>query len=625
MITSNRLRITGLATGIDTDEMVRKLMNIEYAKVDKLKQNIQIMEWQRDNYREISNLLRGFRDEYFDVIKPTMNFRSSTAFNEFKVTSADESVVTATARSGAITKTHSITVTQLATASKIDGIFPVTDKVDGSNAITNFDFSGQQLTITLDGTTKTIDMANYGDGATLESQLEAALSNAFGSGKFDILVSGDKIEFKTLLNGSTFTISGAESTLTQLGFTATDNKSNRISLDAGLDSIAQHFTSQQNFNSGDNVTLVINGVTINVGKTYGTATIKDVMNAVNSSSAGVTLNYDSLQDKFTLTSKTTGEAQTITYNSSPLLQALGIEGGTYTAGTDAVFTLDGVAGMKRSSNQFAIDGVTYTLKAVGATTVNVNADTDALVEKIKGFVSKYNDVIDKINSEFTEKRYRDYMPLTDDQKKEMSEKEIELWEKKAKSGLLRSDPILQKITTDMRKALYDSVKDVGINLYEIGITSSSLWQDRGKLVIDEEKLKKAVQDNPDKLTLLFTQRSQYSYEEGLNDAVKRRTRYEESGLAQRLYDVIQDNIRFTRDSQGKKGILLEKAGIEGDLTEFQNTMNTEINKQNKKLDTLLDKLYNKETYYYNMFSRMESAIQAMNSQAAWLMSQTGGR
>lgn len=620
MIT-NRLRITGLATGLDTDEMIKKLMKVEYMRTDKIKQNVQLLEWKRNNYREISNLLRGFKDEYFDVIKPATNFRSPTAFNEFKVTSADESVVTATAGSGATTKSHSITVTQMATASKVDGISPATDKVDGSNAITNFDFSGQQLTVTLDGTAKTINMANYGDAGTLESQLEAALNNAFGLGKFDILVSGDKIEFKTLLNGSTFSISAGESTLTQLGFAATDNKSNRISLDAGLDSIEQHFTSQQNFNSGDNVTLVINGVTIDVGKTYGTATIRDVMNAVNGSSAGVTLTYDSLQDRFTLTSKTTGEAQTITYNSSPLLQALGIEGGTYTAGTDAVFTLDGVPGMKRSSNQFTVDGVTYTLKGAGAATVDVKADADALVEKIKGFVNKYNDVISKINGELSEERYRDYLPLTEEQKKEMTEKDIELWEGKAKSGLLRRDGILEKIVTNMRKALYDKVDGVDMNIYEIGITTSNLYQDKGKLIINEEKLKKAIEENPDKVTQLFTKQSSYAYE----DTANRTNRYNEEGLAQRLYDIIQDNIRFTRDANGKKGILLEKAGIEGDLTEFQNTMNKEIDEQNVKLNTWLEKLYAKEEYYYRLFSRMESVIQSMNAQSAWLMAQTGGQ
>jgi len=58
----------------------------------------------------------------------------------------------------------------------------------------------------------------------------------------------------------------------------------------------------------------------------------------------------------------------------------------------------------------------------------------------------------KSNSVLTEERYRDYLPLTDDQKKAMSEDDIKLWEQKAKSGLLRSDSILENIVTNFEES-----------------------------------------------------------------------------------------------------------------------------------------------------------------------------
>lgn len=59
-------------------------------------------------------------------------------------------------------------------------------------------------------------------------------------------------------------------------------------------------------------------------------------------------------------------------------------------------------------------------------------------------------MIDMVNGKLTEKKYRDYTPLTEEQKKDMTEKQIELWEEKAKSGLLRGDTILSGATNQMR-------------------------------------------------------------------------------------------------------------------------------------------------------------------------------
>ncbi len=51
------------------------------------------------------------------------------------------------------------------------------------------------------------------------------------------------------------------------------------------------------------------------------------------------------------------------------------------------------------------------------------------------------------------KKYYDYKPLTADEKASLSEEEIELWEDKAKSGLLQSDSTLQSIANAMRTAI----------------------------------------------------------------------------------------------------------------------------------------------------------------------------
>lgn len=625
-ILNSQLRLSGLSSGLDTDTVIKQMMRIEQMKVDKVKQDKQLLEWKRNDYREITSLLRTFKDEYFDILKPSTNFKSSTAFASYSVASSNSTIATATAGVGAISKSHSLTVKQLATATKIESTSKVTGTVSGSLDITDFALEGKQIGITLDGASKTISLENYTDISDLEAKLEAAISKAFGTGKLDIVTTGNKIGLESLLAGSTFSISGAS----DLGFDTTDNTSNRLSLRSGLNSIEGYFSTSVDFDAASNVEFVINGVDINLNKTFEDASINDVISAVNSSTAGVELRYDSLNDKFSLVSKATGIAEDITFTDTDpengLLKALGINGGTKTAGQDSIFDLDGVLNMQRSSNNFTVEGVAYTLKGADpGSTVNIeiNQDVDSLVDKIKGFVGKYNELISKLNSEVTEKKDRDYLPLTDEQKESMKEKDIETWEGKAKAGMLYGDSIISSITESMRSALTSSIKGVTTSLYKIGITTGS-YEMKGQLLINEDKLRAAIKNDVDSVANLFTQESQYSYEEAINDSAKRTTRYQESGLAQRLYDVIQDNIRVTRDSKGNKGKLLEKAGITGDVTEFNNIMNKSIQEKDTLIDKLLDKLVSKENSLYAKFTAMEKALNQLNSQSSWLTQQFSG-
>lgn len=620
---NSTIRFSGLSSGLDTDLIIEQLMSAERSKVDKVKQQKQVLEWKRDDYREIVNKIRVYKDEYFDVLNPSTNFRSTSAFASFDVSSDDESIVTATAGASAVDTSHSITVRSLATQAKLQGQSPVTGAVKGSNDILNLTLQGTQISIDLDGVTKSIDLENYSDMTDLETKLENSLDTSFGAGKFDIVVTGNKIEVQSLLAGSTFSITGA----TDLGFAATDNTSNRISLNTALDDIEAHFTNSVNLDAATNVDFIINGVSIDLGKTFADATIDDVMSAINSSDAGVEMTYDSLNDSFALVTKDTGANKTITYTDvNGLFTSLGIAGGVLTNGEDAEFDLDGVANMKRSSNDFTVDGVEYSLKKADPLTtieVGVSRNVDDLFDKIVGFVGKYNDLLGKLNGEVTEKRDRSYTPLTEDQKSSMSEDDIKLWEGKAKAGMLYGDSIVNNIISSLRNALTDTVSGVDMSLSEIGITTGS-YDTRGQLVIDETKLKAALTDKADIVTDLFTKDSQYSYSDALNDPAKRSTRYSESGLAERIYDIMQDNIRTTRDSNGYKGMLLEKAGISGDITEFNNFLNDSIEEKDKMIDNLLSKLVTKENMLYARFTAMERALSQMNNQSSWLGQQMGG-
>ena len=72
-----------------------------------------------------------------------------------------------------------------------------------------------------------------------------------------------------------------------------------------------------------------------------------------------------------------------------------------------------------------------------------------------------------------------------------------------------------------------------------------------------------------------------------------------------------------------KGILLEKAGIQGDLTEFGSSLSLSISDYDQRIADMQAALYKKEESYYLQFSRLETYINQMNSQMNWLMSQLG--
>ncbi|NLX71087.1 MAG: flagellar filament capping protein FliD [Clostridiales bacterium] len=550
--TSGRFRIGGLVSGIDVDSIIQDLMRIEQMKVDRLKQDRQLVEWRKEAYREITNLLRAFQDEFFNISKTDTYMLSSNAYKTFSVTSSAEEYVTATANASALEGNYTITkIESLAAPTILKGVSWV-----------------------------------FSEGRSLDSTLEQlGLVEADGRADFSI-------------NGVRFLIG-----------TPTEGEE-----------------------------LPDDTVVIDPTKT----TMRQFVNLINTNDkAGVNIFYSSIEKSFVLQTKATGAATDILLDeiSGTFLQDLGLtaDGAEKIAGTDArvYFAKIGSGDLSNpdnsilwqsSTNTFTIDGVTYTLKnttpeETAPIKITVAQDVDKAYNAIKNFVDKYNELIDKINGKLNEERFRDYLPLTDAQKNEMSEKEIELWEERAKSGLLRSDSILQNIVYSMRRALSDAVEGVGINLSSIGITTG-LYFERGKLHIDENELKEALRNDTERVMDLFIKRSSIDYSPNL-DAASQTRRYNESGLLHRISDILMNNIRTTRNKDGKKGILLEKAGIVGDVTEFQNLMDDELKRLDRRLDAAMEAMIRQESRYWAQFTALERAIQQMNAQSMWLMQQFG--
>lgn len=104
------VRIGGLASGMDIDQLVSDLMKAERMPLDKLKQKKQVLEWRRDDYRAMNALLLDFRSELTQM-KLTTRYRTRLT------TSSNEAMVSATASAAASQASYSISkVTKLASA-----------------------------------------------------------------------------------------------------------------------------------------------------------------------------------------------------------------------------------------------------------------------------------------------------------------------------------------------------------------------------------------------------------------------------------------------------------------------------------------------------------------------------
>ena len=266
------------------------------------------------------------------------------------------------------------------------------------------------------------------------------------------------------------------------------------------------------------------------------------------------------------------------------------------AGKNAVLVVDGLE-IERNSNEFELNGITMKLQSVTNEAVNLSStrNTEGIVDTMKSFVEEYNKLIDELNGYISEEsNYRSYAPLTDAQKKEMSEKEIELWEKKAKEGLLRNDSNISKLLSDMRSALYETVESAGISIYDIGLDISSDYKDNGKLTLNEEQLKNALATDPEKVQQLFTNKEQ--------------------GIGQKLNQILKNNANI---SSGSPGILVSYAGMKTTLS-TENTLSKQLSSISQRISELTTKYETERTRYWNMFTQMEKALSQLNTQSSWL-------
>jgi flagellar hook-associated protein 2 len=620
-------RITGMATGMDTESIVKKLMDVERIPLNRLKQKQQTQMWLIDSYRQWNSDLFSFRNtELF-------NMKMSKTYNTFDVGSALPNSVTGTATTSAITGNYSLSIKQLAESA-------------------TFTSSGLQLdtTKTLGDTAQGIRRLTADTSVTINVYNDSTNPTAFQTANIAVTTTDtisavvSKINSATDASGKSLGLQAiydpnlqqflvktkATGETTKIEFT---NLSPELSNTLGIGTHASVTGSTTvtpatpvNINNG-NKDLTINlggGVSATINLTavkYTSAqALADEINLQIGKNSSLANNVSASVDttgKITLTSMAVGTQSSLTVMGGastligfPATTSTGTMGTLSVSGKNADITFNGQQVTTLTSNNATLMGINLTLKSptVDAsgnpitTNITVSRNVDTAFNNIKDFVTKYNDMIDKITKVTTEAVYRDFLPLLDEQKSDMSEKQIEQWEAKAKSGLLRGDGIMTDLYNKMRNIM-SSVVSTGSSynsLASIGIASRN-YQDKGKLYIDETKLKAALEKDPDAVQKLFSQ---------VGD-----TATGTNGLVNRISDEMQGSIKKLTAKAGAMGNSQYDQSIIGRML---SRLQTDITRQN-------DRLAKKENLYYKQFAAMEEAVAKFNSQSSWLYQQSGGQ
>lgn len=579
--------IYGLSgSGLDIESLVKMGMMNKQNQYDKMYQTQLKQTWVKEAYNTVYTDVKAFKESM-------STFKMQSNMSAMQATSSNNDVVSVTANGAAAAMNHKITVEQVA-----------------SNA----------YLMTANG--QKIGRANTSASAANSAYLK------------DVLFSGDAT--KTTVDGQTSYLVKNDTTGKNDTFKGSDVAISIEVQDSDDKSVTHkvEFTYDQIF--GDNKTL------------------NDLATAFSNSGANVQGGYDTVNESFSLYNKTSGSANKIGLQanndiSKKLLNSLHLasyDAQNNTLGTEASFetgkmnvaavgtnakaTIDGKT-YESDTNKLNVANVIYNFNGVSAknadgtyqaSTISVSQDTDKIVDNVKKFVETYNTLIDSLNTKYREEKNTDYKPLTKKQEGEMTESQIDKWNEKAKSGLLYHDNNIYSIISDMRESLYTKVDAVDTVLTDakgnkysynsmssIGITSST---NQGHITLDEEKLKKALTEDPDCVYQLFASDQDSTYVAGSTnknqaDTYTSKSDYLNTGIANRLYNAMTTNISNLESYAGTS----KETDDESYLGKLITNMNTKMTSFQTLMKSYESKLYKK-------YDAMEVALSKLGAQLSYI-------
>lgn len=558
--------IGGLISGLDTNTIIRQLMEIERQPVTRIKSRVSALEKERDGIRDLRTQLLTLRSRLQD-------FRLDSVFSQHTAKSSEEKVATATAGANPVVGSYTVNVTRLASATSAVSAASLGAAIDPDAALnasgistevsgTKFSINGVQFSFdpaahSLHDVLDMINSGGTGVTASYDATSDKVTLTNTDPGDTSIIILGGSDDDSNLLD--VLGLRQATQSTNGSGSTEVTSTRNLGSIDPSEDLGAVRFRG----GPATSGTFQINGVTITVDTA--TDSVADVIQRINDSDAQVTASYDTATDTVRLVSDVLG-SRTIRFTSgtSNFLEVTGLSAAVQTAGQDSQFSINGGPVQTRNTNEVsdAIGGVTLKLLSEGTSTVAVAADEDAIVEKVNAFLSEFNNAVNKIQSLV------------------------------GNNGSARGDSSLRLIENFLRTTLFSPLSGVAgdyASLAEIGITTGNNFDSTAtpQAQLDKDKFLEAFRGDASNVKKLFTN------EDG-------------TGIADQLFSYL-DGITSTT------GFLYERVKSNG-------TIDEQISAYNDRITRMEERLVQREARLRSQFTQLEMMSSTYQAEASSLAS-----
>ncbi|VYU41832.1 flagellar filament capping protein FliD [Clostridium tertium] len=680
------MRITGLATGLDMDQIVKDSMKPYRIKIDKKGQEKEILEIRQKLYREVIKDSREFYNKYFDVASSNSLLLSKN-WSSVQFTSSNENILTASGSGDAKVDNYTITgkvakaskivlgsdeikdnkvvingkefelkgstekekATNLNNELKAAGINVSVKYTDfaGDNAANksgfifestvlgkdnNFtiggSFSDNKGTVVkgIDATASTI-IKEDGNNFTIQDLKDASGKIKIGEKEIELVISDTLVpsDVEKLLQDKLkdYKLTAEVSESGEITFKTTELGSKVEDPKISINGVGGKFINGEDATNTKNTINIsdIAGQKISIndnlvdltGKNSPTEVVDHLNRIFKEQGLGFSASVNA-DDSIVLTSIIAGSSKEINLRVAGEGVKLS-EGGDYSEivirnSKGGVYTHSGL------TNSVTLDGVTFKFTGdIPAEGISVNGKSNVteLKDNLVNFFNDYNKLIEKLNTLTTEKRNRDFSPLTADQKKEMSEDEIKLWNEKVEKGQLSRDTDVTRISNSLKQAMRTLVDGTGLNLEKIGIKPVADYSGtkNGTFTIDEDKLTKALEENVQEVMDMFIKSP------SKDDTLSEGEKYSRTGLMYRLKDVLYNETVTINSS------LIKKAGIEGSSSAYNNEITKSIEKYEQKMKDMETDFARREQALYSKYAKLETIMNKYNSQQSYLMQQLG--
>lgn len=574
------MRVSGINSGLDTDAIVQELVSAYSKKTEKYTKEQTKLGWKQEAWKNLNT-------KVYSLYNSVGKLRYSSAYSMKKTTVSDTTKATVTASGDAVNGTQKLHVLSTAQSGYLTGGKLAFCKEVTKDGVTTLektelkDKDGNPEKLT--STTK-LSALGYTDGK--DTTLDIHTTNE----------KGEAVTQKITL-GKDSTIQDVVSALRENGLNASFDENN-----------GRLFVSSKDTGKAADFTISAS-TTKKIPKT------DDDGNLVKDKDGNVVMEEIKMSDDESASSKKLlGLLGLDTVNNTYDNQAVKIDG------RNAVISLNGVK-YTNTTNDFAINGLNVSVTGVTdnvtdpenvdlstlddstAITITTTTDSQGIYDKVKDFLTEYNNIINEITKLYNADSAGSYEPLTDDEKDKMSDTEIEKWETKIKDSLLRRDTSLGTIMNSMMTAMSSPItidgKDYSLSSFGIQTLGylNAAKNEQNAYHIDGDEDDENTSGNKDKLMDAITKNP-----DTVIDFMKQ--------LSTNLYKAM--------DQQMQSSSLRSRYKIYNDKE-----LDKEYSNLTKTIKQWESKVSDKEDYYYKKFSNMETAMSKLQSQTSSLSSMLG--